>query len=70
MVEINARKRDEKLAEKEAALEEMRGVLEELEEGQEAGALRALARIPPGLSTRESMLGIRQSEFFWKVYFY
>jgi len=61
LVEINARKRDQKLAEKEAALEEMRGVLEELKEGQEA---RALARIPPGLSTREHMLGIWNFEVF------
>ncbi len=60
MVEINARKRDQKLAENEAALEEMTSVLEQ---GLEASLYKSLARVGPNLSTRKTMLWI-QSELF------
>jgi hypothetical protein len=60
LVEINARKRDQKLAENEAALQEMTSVLEQ---GLEASLYKSLARVGPSPSTRKTMLWI-QSELF------
>lgn len=54
-MEINGRKRDQKLADNEARLRQMATLLELLDQGQEARFLKGLAKLGPGLSTREDL---------------